>query len=324
MNSQEILAQALRSQGLKAELRAMGVHNEMYTYIESAHGKNLVISWHKYKYPFPSSSAYMLSLDKSSAYGHVQLLGFSTPHSWYLGSDEAIPHDIEDELIVAGKFIVKPLDSGLGKGVTTNIYSGDDLRGAVKLALQYSDQCIIQERFEGEEYRFIITDGTARAVVIREKPHVIGDGVQTVQQLIVNENKARQQIKGSMVTYPALTQELVGSVVDSQEVPQMGQRVELGRGTMISKGASVYDVTGSMHKSYMTIASKIGASLGDGFVVVDMMIKDSQVAATEQNYIFLEYNMSPALKLFYSCRDGKHVRVAEDFIAPRIVQLLSQ
>ncbi len=321
MESQEILIRALEERGLAASMHQRGVNGEMFTYVSSTSGKRLVISWKKYKYPFPSASAYILSLDKSAAYDHVSALGYSVPRSWY-GQDSALPDGVEAFLDQGGRLIVKPLDSGLGKGLTINITRKEELLQATHVAKQHSETYIIQQQFVGEEYRFVVVEGVARAAVLRQKPFVIGDGTHTVEQLIAIENENRQSIKDTMVSYPMLTKELIGDIVENQQIPEIGERFELGLGTMISKGASVYDVTNQIHESYMSIASDIGASIGAGFVVVDMMIQDHSTPAAEGNYIFLEYNMSPALRLFYSCRDGHHVRVAEEYLAPGIARIL--
>ena len=324
LDSQEILIGALNRQGLIAREQTMGVNGEKFTYVTAPSGKRLVISWKKYKYPFASSSAYILSLDKSVAYEHVDSLGYATPRSWYLTKDDGISQEVID-LLSSGRgemVVVKPLDSGLGRGITTDVADDNVLRQAIDTARNYSDTCIIQRQFFGEEYRCIVVDGVARSVILRQKPHVIGDGHSSVEHLVEIENEKRKQIVDSMVTYPQLTEPLLGEVVNDQRVPASGERVELGRGTMISKGASIYDVTHQIHESYKAIASDIGSSIGEGFVVVDMMIQDHTIAAQPDNYIFLEYNMSPALKLFYSCRDGKHVKVAEEYIAPKIVEIL--
>lgn len=323
MESQEILIRALQEQGLAVSMHKRGINEEKFTYVSSPNGNRLVISWKKYKYPFSSASAYILSLDKSAAYDHVATLGHAVPRSWYGQDDAELPDGVEAFLRRGNKVIVKPLDSGLGKGLTINITEKEDLMQALDAAKKHSDTYIIQQQFEGEEYRFVVVEGVARAVIMRQKPFVVGDGTSTVEQLVVAENENRRLIEGTMVTYPLLTEELIGDSAKSQQIPSHGERVELGLGTMISKGASIYDITNRMHESYMAIASDIGASIGSGFVVVDMMIQNHLVPAAKENYIFLEYNMSPALRLFYSCRDGRHLRVAEEYLAPGIARMLA-
>ncbi len=319
MDSQDILLRALKAHNLRAVVKERGINREKFTYVTSPGGNQLVISWKKYRHPFPSTSAHVLSLDKSAAYEHVQSLGYAVPRSWYLLRNDTVPREI---LEGAEKVVVKPLDSALSYGVTTDITDESDLRVAIGRAREHSEVCIVQKQFVGEEYRFIIVDGVARSVLWRQKPYVIGDGVSTIEELVRKENEERSRIHDSLIEYPPLTEVMIGGIAVDQRIPSSGERVELGRGTRIQLGASMYDATEQVHVSYKDIASDIGRSIGSGFVVVDMMIQDHAVPSGGENYIFLEYNMSPSLAPMYSCRDGKHIEVAEQYLAPKIAALL--
>ena len=50
-------------------------------------------------------------------------------------------------------------------------------------------------------------------------------------------------------------------------------------------------------------------------MVVDIMIQNLRQPHTKNNYAFIEFNTAPVLKLFYSCRDGKHYDVLPELAA---------
>lgn len=41
------------------------------------------------------------------------------------------------------------------------------------------------------------------------------------------------------------------------------------------------------------------------FLVIDLMIKDYTKPQTDDNYVFMEFNTAPALRLYYGMRTGK-------------------
>jgi D-alanine-D-alanine ligase-like ATP-grasp enzyme len=134
---------------------------------------------------------------------------------------------------------------------------------------------------------------------------VVGDGVSTVAQLIERENEARLPLAFTYLRYPQLSEELVGDFVHSQSVPARGEVVELSKSTMVRGGASLYEVTNTIHPSYCQMAERLVARLNPAFMVVDMMIADYRQPLAQDNYVFVEYNASPSLKLYESVRGGE-------------------
>lgn len=64
-----------------------------------------------------------------------------------------------------------------------------------------------------------------------------------------------------------------------------------------------------MVKNYIEcidIVKRLVKELGVGFIVVDMMIQDIQNQVHREGAVFNEFNRSPALRPFYSSRDGNN------------------
>lgn len=254
------------------------------------------------------------------AYAFVQSLGITIPESKTV---ESYSSDLDDFFGAYDRFIVKPVSAQGGKGLTLNITTKEQLEEAVNNATQFSPKVLVQRQFVGEEVRFTTIDGVVTSALLRQKPMVIGDGYSTVSQLIVAENQSRRALTESVVTYPMLDEKLVkAELLHIQTVPAEGERVELGLGTMIRNGASMYNIIDSIHASYIERIEKIARTFGRGFAAIDMMIADVNAAATDDNYIFLEMNSDPALVLYYSCRDGKNIDIVEQHVGPLFLRAL--
>lgn len=273
-------------------------------------------------YPSISSFQNYVTNTKSLAYDIVAAAGVPTPFTRVVLPDESIAeHHAAELLATHGRLVVKPDDSSLSHGLTLNISTLQELEEAIAAARVFSKNgnVLIQQQVSGEEVRFVYVDGKIVAAMLRETPKVTGDGTATVAQLIEQENAARHEIKESMVPYPMLTPELVSRRIDWHRVPADGEVVELNRATMIGRGASVYNIIERIDPSYSELAKACGDAIGIGFAVVDMMIQNHDVPAAEGTVYFNEFNSSPVLKLFYSCRDGKHLD-----IVPRLVDALDK
>ena len=298
--------------------------NEQYTGFISIHSSTksgrLIINSKSPTYPFATVSARRILRNKALSYALAESFDIATPSTIIT---TAYTNELELFLSTHGMVIVKPNNGQGGSGLTLNVKNQEELKDAVQHALLHSNQVLVQRQFIGEEVRFTAFNGHVRSALLRQKPHVVGDGMSTVSQLINVENEARNLLTHSAVQYPQLTEKLLSSeILHSQNVPLFGEKVELGLGTMIRNGASMYDVIDTVDKSYIKIVEKIASSFGNGMIALDMMIGDIHSVANKDNYIFLEMNNDPALVLYYSCRDGKNFDIVNNYLGPMFIDAI--
>ena len=265
-------------------------------------------------YPFLNSTAKLISSEKVLGYTLAESLGINVPCTYIVREEQAISQ-IPTELLDKKPLVVKPNNASLSNGLTVGITTDDELTSAVARAKEFDPSVLIQQQVTGEEARFAIVDGKCKAVILRRTPRVVGDGTHTLAQLLEIENNERINLKLPYAVYPKLEEPLVDfSGLDMSHVPAEGKIIELGKSSMIRRGASAYNITNSIHASYVKIAEKLASALGNGFIVVDMFMKDYEVPVSDDNYAFLEYNMSPNLPLFYCCRDGNHYDIISELV----------
>jgi D-alanine-D-alanine ligase-like ATP-grasp enzyme len=315
----EIIEDVLSKKGYVFHSLSLGSNQRSYTQICHKDGTPLLtVSSDNPLYPFAASSARLIAKDKMTSYDFVSRNEVMTPQTLVFTAGDPIETAMQF-LSRHETVIVKPMRGADSRGLTLDVTTPEMLEAAIQKATEKRNPVLIQRQFYGEEVRFAVINGKVKAVILREKPKVIGDGISTVRQLIAAENEARRALDGMLVPYPQLDESIIDpSILENDTVIATGEVCELNKSTMIKGGASIYDIFETIDKAYIEAAERAAKGIGKGFIVVDMMLEDYAAALTNDNYVFIEFNMAPTLSLFYSCRDGSHVPIVEEYLGPMI------
>lgn len=326
MQSIELVKAYLVKAGYSVETKKLGYpETKKYFIIGTPQSPEImVLSATSVSYPFSSSVAKEIAKDKTKSYDLANYLHVSTPATLSVSRDSPDMSAVEKMITNNESLIVKPYDSNHSNGVSRNLSTLDEVSKALELAFSFSDKALVQRQYFGEEVRVCVIDGLARAVLLRQKPFVTGDGHSTIAELIEKENLSRREITDTVVPYPQLSEELVTSdILHDDTIVEEGARVELNQATMISKGASVYNIIASIDPHYLAVAQRLAASLPARIVSIDLMIEDYTQYNGDDNYGLIEINTGMSLTMFYSCRDGNHFPIVEEYIGPIIREGLS-
>lgn len=91
--------------------------------------------------------------------------------------------------------VLKPTSGSMGKGVISNIQDEKSLKEAllyIRQEAKYND-FIVEKYVPGEDYRVYVLGGQAIAAIKRIPANIIGDGVNTIRDLISIKNKERKK-----------------------------------------------------------------------------------------------------------------------------------
>jgi cyanophycin synthetase len=294
--------------------------DEHYTRFTAPNRNAWLTSNLRINYPFTANTARTISKNKNKAYDLAQSIGINIPKTKLVVRGEPRDNKSLTQLLKMNTLVVKPNNASLSRGLTTNINDIPSLNKAIDLAMTFSDKVIVQQQITGNEIRFALLNGKVVAALIKQTPRVVGDGSSSVRELLANENSERRSLVLPYISYPALVEPLISlRTVDMSKVLKKDEVLELGSSTMIKGGASIYNILSRVHQSYIDTAEQLGGILSKGFFVVDIIIQDHSLPQTKQNYAFIEFNMAPVLKLFYSCRDYKNYD-----IVPSLVKLIDR
>ncbi len=201
--------------------------------------------------------------------------------------------------------VVKPKSTNFGKGVVIlkQLVSTEDLKNAVKFALEYDDTVMIEDFIEGMEYRFLVIDNEVPAILHRVPANVTGDGLKTIEQLVVEKNK--DPLRGEGYKTP-LEKIRLGYVEkeylalqgkDFSYVPQRDETVFLRENSNISTGGDSIDFTDEVIEEYKKLAINAAKAAGAKICGADIIIDNIKEAPNPSNYSIIELNFNPALHI---------------------------
>lgn len=204
-----------------------------------------------------------------------------------------------------GAFVVKPNFTNYGKGITvfTENPSQESFEKALDIAFQNSKEVLVEEYIPGDDYRFLVIGNVVQAVSKRIPAYVIGDGVRTIRDLVIE--KSNDPRRGpdhrrplsfiGMGAEEALHLETMG--MSFMTIPAKGERVTLRQNSNVSTGGEAIDCTDIVHPSYREIALKAAQAVGAVFCGVDIMSEDITRPAEESIFAVTELNFNPSIKI---------------------------
>ena len=304
---------------LEKELQRRGFSTRQYTvgereYAEYTHPNGAVWLTRREHFSYPLNHGAIMEMadNKTLAYEWMSQFDASIAWSKVVNDLDALDDDeMAAWLTEYKKVVVKPESSSASRGLTLDITTLDQLRKAIVLAreaTQFTDNILVQQQVEGEEIRLTLVDGKVVAVLLRQPLQVVGDGKSTLRELIECENAARQKISATSMVRYAPVEDFAKPELFAQndQVIAEGEVMKLADSTLISGGASVFNIFDDVDSTYIHFAERVVERLGAAFIVMDLMTADYTAPMSQTNTYFNEFNKAPALKMFYACRDGKN------------------
>jgi D-alanine-D-alanine ligase-like ATP-grasp enzyme len=255
--------------------------------------------------PFADPVSDALASTKALAYDLLAQAGVSTPDRMTARR----PNDPRAKsFLEAGSSgcVVKPVSGGGGgRGVTASVVSSSQLARAIRLARVFSPDVIVEREVEGDHYRFLALDGEVLDVLKRLQPTVCGDGVSTIETLMLNEYERRiasettAGIKPFSIDLDCLfTLERQG--LRPTSIPDAGQIVRVKGTSNISgpRECTTYrgPVSPSVRDEVLTAARVLGVRLAG----VDVLSRDISQPLRATGGVVLEVNSTPGLFHHYN------------------------
>ena len=190
--------------------------------------------------------------------------------------------------------VVKPARGEQGKGITVGVTGDAALQRAVDLAAQYCPEVLVEELVPGEDLRVVVIDREVVAAAVRRPAEVIGDGRSSVGALIRSTSRRRERATGgeSRIPLDATTTEVLaeaGYAMD--DVPRLGERIQVRRTANLHTGGTIEDVTAGLHPEIAGAAVRAAEALDIPVTGIDFLVPD--VAGPD--HVFIEANERPGL-----------------------------
>jgi D-alanine-D-alanine ligase-like ATP-grasp enzyme len=181
--------------------------------------------------------------------------------------------------------VVKPYEGSASRHTTMHIQDEEALMQAFNVAKQVAPFVMIEEELLGSVYRPTIIGGKLVATLRRDRPHVVGDGVHTLIELVeeANTHPSRQGPYFSHLKFtPDTHQELERQGIKPTDIIALGQRVELHQKINWSLGGTTAYVTDDVHIDNKLLFEEIARILHAPVVGIDFIIEDISKSWREQ------------------------------------------
>lgn len=234
------------------------------------------------------------------------------------------------ELLTSLQFpiVMKPLNLRHGTGVKVGITSIEEARQLYES--QRFPKVICEETLHGTEYRIICINYKFVAAAFRKPAHVVGDGRQTIQQLIDEKNQHPWRGEGHVNNLTLITaDDSVIQFLESQgfslkSAPASGQEVLLRQTANLSTGGEAWDVTDDVSPDNRQLFEQIARACDLNVIGIDIMCQNLTQPITEQPQAgVIEVNASPGLRMHHYPLNGQPRQVAQ-FILEFVINQLGK
>ena len=198
--------------------------------------------------------------------------------------------------------VVKPNASKMGRAVSVGMRNAREVRAAFARARTQGRSVIIEEFVAGEDYRMLIINGQMVAAAKRVPAHVVGDGAQTLEQLVEEVNSDPRRGNGPQQAWTRLefdeqADRLLAELgYTRQSVPVKDEVVYLRRNANTSDGGTAVDVTDEVHPENRAIAILAATAIGLDVAGVDFLTTDISRSMREYGGSICEINSRPGLR----------------------------
>lgn len=211
---------------------------------------------------------------------------------------EQIPADNMDDvaefLNLHRKVVVKPARGEQGRGIKVGLTDLQSVHLAIDEASHYSDKVLIEECVEGDDLRVIVIDYQVVAAAIRRPPHVVGNGRESIADLVSGLSARRAAATHGESTIPldAETERCVKQAgYAMSDILPSGERIKVRSTANLHTGGTIHDVTQRLHPVLASASRRAARALHIPVVGLDFMVPN----VDGPDYAIIEANERPGL-----------------------------
>ena len=238
------------------------------------------------------TSAVALSIcdDKGLTRRIVAAAGVKVPEAVDADDTDAVRRLIE----TGGSVVVKPLRGEQGRGVAVDLDTIESVDAAVAAARNQCDKVLVESYHKGMDLRLIVINFRLVAAAVRRPAEIVGNGRDTVRQLIERQSRRRAAATGGESTIP-LDSETERCVAREgyamEDVPPEGSAMTVRKTANLHTGGTLHDVTEMLHPRLIEAAVAVARAIDIPVVGVDLIV----AGPSEPDYVFIEANERPGL-----------------------------
>ncbi len=228
--------------------------------------------------------------DKAVTHRVLRRAGLRVPEQTRVDSlDQA-----EAFLSKLGRVVVKPARGEQGAGISVDVRDAETLERAIQGAQKVCDAVILEEMIEGDDLRIVVIDYRVVAAAIRRPAQVVGNGRQTVRELVQDQSRRRRAATGGESAIP-MDRETERCIAQAghgwDDVLPDGQVLQVRRTANLHTGGTIHDVTAELHPKLAADAVAAARALDIPVTGLDFIVP----SVSGPEYAIIEANERPGL-----------------------------
>ena len=217
--------------------------------------------------------------------------------------------------------VVKPLDGNHGRGVFINLETQQEIEAAYEVAVDEGSGVLVERFIRGNEHRLLIVGGKLAAAARGQMASVVGDGKQTVSELIASQiNSDPRRGRGEEQPLNPIRIDSAARLELKRQGFQADSVVPSGREVLIQRNGNVaFDCTSEVHPEVAAMAALAAKAVGLDIAGIDLVAEDISKPLLEQGAAIVEVNAGPGLLMHLKPAEGTPQPVGRaiiDYIFP--------
>ena len=215
--------------------------------------------------------------------------------------------------------VLKPRFGNQGKGVVVNIKNQKELVNAYRTINKKFQNIMIEKYIHGKDYRVCVIGGKVVAVAQRIPPYIIGNGKNTIYELIKELNRDERRGDGheKPLTKVKIDKELKNNINKEGytlgDILPKGQKLELRHNANLSTGGVAIDCTDLICNETKEICERVAKAIGIDICGIDICCKDISKPLNDNEGI-MEVNAAPGIRMHQYPYKGKSRNVAKAIV----------
>lgn len=244
-------------------------------------------------------------------------MGVPVPKGYRIRSIDELEETLE---AVGYPCVIKPLDGNHGKGATVGINDLEHAKAAWERAKEYSRWIIVEQQLEGADFRALVVNNRLIAVAERVPAHVVGDGTQTIQQLVDETNADPRRGYGheKVLTEIEIDHQSIRCIHNAgyelDSVLPKDERLFLKTTANISTGGTAIDLTDEVHPENVFLFERIAKIIGLDVAGIDVIAPNVSEPLRQNGGGIIEVNAAPGFRMHLAPSEGIGRNVAEHVI----------